>query len=177
MFKLDSRPAWFLLSTLAVPQVAWGTVYQSVAEAQERLFPGKRLTPVAVTLSDDQAKAIQKASGVRVRGRELRVWRVEGGGFFLIDEVLGKHEFIPYAVGLDGSGGVVGIEILEYRETYGDEIRDERWRRQFLKAPADGRFEFGTEIKNISGATLSCSHVTDGVNRMLATHELVLRKL
>ena len=30
------------------------------------------------------------------------------------------------------------------------------------------------DIKNISGATLSCLHVTAGVKRLLATHALVL---
>lgn len=33
------------------------------------------------------------------------------------------------------------------------------------------------DIKNISGATLSCMHVTEDVRRMLFTHALVLKKL
>ncbi len=32
------------------------------------------------------------------------------------------------------------------------------------------------DIQNISGATLSSKHITDGVRRLLATYELVLAK-
>jgi Na+-transporting NADH:ubiquinone oxidoreductase subunit NqrC len=31
------------------------------------------------------------------------------------------------------------------------------------------------DIKNISGATLSCRHIADGVKRVLATHAVALR--
>ncbi|HEY4639240.1 MAG TPA: FMN-binding protein [Candidatus Udaeobacter sp.] len=31
-------------------------------------------------------------------------------------------------------------------------------------------------MKNISGATLSCRHITDGVKRLLALHEIVLKR-
>ena len=33
------------------------------------------------------------------------------------------------------------------------------------------------DIENISGATLSCVHLTDGVRRILHTYDLVLRAL
>ena len=52
------------------------------------------------------------------------MWRVSTGGWFIADEVVGKHEFIPFAVALDDQGAVKGIEILEYREAYGGQIRD-----------------------------------------------------
>jgi Na+-translocating ferredoxin:NAD+ oxidoreductase RnfG subunit len=32
------------------------------------------------------------------------------------------------------------------------------------------------DIKNISGATLSCRHVTDGVKRLLAFYEVALKR-
>ncbi len=32
------------------------------------------------------------------------------------------------------------------------------------------------DIQNISGATLSSKHITDGVRRLLATYDLVLAK-
>lgn len=159
----------------ATAQIAFATVYMSIAEAQRLLFPGKRLEPVPFELSEETAQRIEKASGVRVRERSLQVWRVEGGGVFVVDEVLGKHEFIPYAVGLDATGAVVGVEILEYRETYGDGIRDAAWRKQFSgKLPGD-ELKFGRDVRNISGATLSCRHISDGVKRLLVTFELALR--
>ncbi|MGE0640835.1 MAG: FMN-binding protein [Thermoanaerobaculia bacterium] len=160
---------------VAGPVPAWAAVYLSVDEARELLFPGKQAEEASLHLPDETVKAIEKASGMRVRSRELRAWRIEGGGTLLVDEVLGKHEFIPYAVGIDAGGAVVGVEILEYRETYGDEIRNESWRRQFAGRTAGAPLALGSEVKNISGATLSCRHVTDGVRRLLATWELVFR--
>src|ERR1700724_497793 len=75
-----------------------------------------------------QYLTVDQASGVRVLKDEQQVWRVSGGGWFIVDEVVGKHEFITYAVGLNPDGSVKQIEIMDYRETYGGQIRDEKWR-------------------------------------------------
>ena len=110
-----------------------------------------------------------------VRAREQRVWRVSGGGFFIVDEVVGKHEFITYAAGLNADGSLRQIEILDYRESYGYEVRTPAWRRQFVGKRAGDRLKLDDDIKNISGATLSCRHITDGVKRLLAFYELALK--
>ena len=41
--------------------------------------------------------------------------------------------------------------------------------------PADRRLNSNGDIKKISGATLSCRHITDGVKRVLASYEIALR--
>ena len=69
-----------------------------------------------------------------------------------------------------------GVEVLEYREAYGDQIRNPEWRKQFLDKGPDTKLQLGKNIHNISGATLSCKHITDGVQRLLATYELVLKQ-
>ena len=88
---------------------------------------------------------------------------------------MGKHDFIPFALALDPRGSVRGFEVLEYREAYGGQIRQPDWRQQFVGQGADKTLKLGKEIRNISGATLSCRHVTDGVTRLLATYSVVLR--
>lgn len=155
---------------------ARATVYMSVAEAQRVLFPGVALTPVAVTLGPEQVSAIEEASGLSVRNRNLRAWKASNGGWFLVDEVIGKHEFIPIAVAIDRSGAVRGIEILEYRESYGDGVRDAGWRAQFTGKRHGAALSLGGDIRNISGATLSSRHVTDGVKRLLATYAVALAR-
>jgi len=112
---------------------------------------------------------------VNVRLREVKAWRVDGGGWFLVDEVVGKHEFITYAVGLTAEGRVKQIEIMDYRESYGYEIRNPLWRSQFVSKSADDPLKLDNDIRNISGATLSCRHIADGVKRLLATYETVLK--
>lgn len=153
---------------------AYATVYLSIEQAQAILFPGATFQPDNRTLTREQAKAIERASGVDVRNKQLRVWKVSTGGWFIADDVVGKHEFIPFALGLDNQGAVKGVEILEYREAYGGQIREANWLRQFVAKRPGARLRLDRDIRNISGATLSCKHITDGISRLLATYEIVL---
>jgi Na+-transporting NADH:ubiquinone oxidoreductase subunit NqrC len=77
---------------------------------------------------------------------------------------------------LNREGAVVGLEVMDYRENYGSEVRQSTWRSQFVGKKYGARFKLMEDIKNISGATLSCRHIAEGVKRLLATHELVLKK-
>jgi hypothetical protein len=142
--------------TSAIP-AAHATTYLTVAQAQQELFPNASFAPL------------------EVKGRE-RVWRSSSGGWFIVDEVLGKHELITYAVGLDAQGAVTGVEILEYRESHGGEIRDPRWRAQFAGKTVRDPLALDRDVRNISGATLSCRHVTDGIKRLLALYETDLKR-
>ena len=162
------------ISAIAAPS-AFAVQYLTLDQAQRAIFPGKPLTAAPVKLTAAQRKAIEQASGIRVLKDEQAVWRVGGGGWFIVDEVVGKHEFITYAVGLDTKGSVKQIEIMDYRETYGGQIRDEKWRAQFLGKNSKSPLKLDNDIKNISGATLSCRHVTDGVKRLLAFYEVALK--
>ncbi|MBO9579601.1 MAG: FMN-binding protein [Sphingobium sp.] len=170
------RSTYYLvpLAALAAPTAVYATVYLTVEQAQQQMFPGEVLRPDFRLLAPEQIAAIRKGSGESPLGRELKVWRASGGGWFIVDEVVGKHEFITFALGIDASGAVKDVEILDYREAYGGQVRDPRWRAQFAGKRAGQPLRLGGEIKNISGATLSSKHVTDGVRRLLATYAIVL---
>lgn len=163
-------PAYALVASAPVH----ATVYLSVEQAQTLMFPGATLTPDFVTLTPEQMKAIEKACDVNVLTPNLKAWRASTGGWFIADQVVGKHEFIPFAVAIDAQGAVKSVEILEYRETFGDQVRNEAWRAQFVGKTHDAPLKLGSDIKNISGATLSSRHITDGVKRLLTTYALVL---
>ena len=162
------------VSALIAPS-AFAVRYLTVDQAQQAIFPGKSFTAAPVKLTSVQRKAIEQASGVRVLHDEQQVWRVSGGGWFIVDEVVGKHEFITYAAGLNPEGSVKQIEIMGYRETYGGQIRDQKWRAQFVGKTSKSTLKLDSDVKNISGATLSCRHITDGVKRLLAFYEIALR--
>ena len=161
-------------SALIAPS-AFAIQYLTVEQAQRAIFPGKSFTATPVKLTSVQRKAIEHASGVRVLHDQQQVWRVSGGGWFIVDEVVGKHEFINYAAGLTADGSVKQIEIMDYRETYGGQIRDQKWRAQFVGKTSKSTLKLDSDIKNISGATLSCRHITDGVKRLLAFYEIALQ--
>ncbi len=162
------------LASLAIVSPAHATVYLSIEQAQKILFAGAEFRPDFHSISTEQARAIEKISGVSVRNRNLHVWRVSTGGWFIVDEVIGRHDKIPYALALNADGSVKGIEILEYRESYGGQIRDALWRAQFIGKRDVSSFTFNKDIQNISGATLSCRHISDGVKRLLATYDVLL---
>jgi hypothetical protein len=158
------------------PACLYGETFLSVEQAQKLLFPGEQLSSVPVTLTGEQKKAIQKASDVRVRDEKVNAWRSTKGGWFIADNVIGKHEFIDFALALNANGSVKGVEILTYRETYGGEVRNAKWRAQFRGKTTSQPVKIDSDIKNISGATLSSVHITDGVRRLLHTWALILNK-
>jgi Na+-translocating ferredoxin:NAD+ oxidoreductase RnfG subunit len=156
---------------------AHAKTYLNLEQAQKLLLPNKSLTPNNVTLTDVQKKSIQAASKVRVRSSNVVAWKTDDGDWFLLDQIIGKHENIDMAFALDSQGRVLGMEVLTYRESYGHEIRHPKWRAQFHGKDSSERLKLDKQIKNISGATLSCRHVTDGVNRITQTWDLVLQHL
>jgi Na+-translocating ferredoxin:NAD+ oxidoreductase RnfG subunit len=149
--------------------------YLTVEQAQKSLWKGTALRPVVVELTKEQMKSIQAASKVRVRSNRLNAWKTPDGGWFIVDQIIGKHEFIDMAVALSPAGKVNGVEILEYRESYGHEIINPKWLAQFIGKGPGQHLKVDKEIRNISGATLSSVHVTEGINRLTETWVQVLR--
>jgi Na+-translocating ferredoxin:NAD+ oxidoreductase RnfG subunit len=93
----------------------------------------------------------------------------------MVDEVIGKHEFITYATAIGADGRVLGIEIMSYRETHGGQVREPGWRKQFVGKSVGDPFKLDQDIQNISGATLSCRNVMDGVKRLLVIQQMFLK--
>ena len=163
-----------ILAALALaaptPLVARAETYISEPQAGAAIFPGVRLTPAFIDLTTEQVRRIAKTSGESVRETKVKVWRGPHGETMIIDRVLGKHELITYAVGIEARGRIRGVEILEYQETYGGEIRRAEWRKQFVGKTSSDPLRIDKDIQNISGATLSSVHVTNGVRRVLLTY-------
>ncbi|TCP35968.1 FMN-binding protein [Sphingomonas sp. BK235] len=162
-----------LAAAPALASPAWSTVYLTVDQAKTALFPGVALVRDDRTLSDAQAAAIRSRSGVSVHSRDVHSWRAPDGARLIVDQVLGTHETITLALALDPAGAVRGLEILDYRESYGGQVRDPAWRAQFTGKRDGAPLELGRDIRNNSGGTLSARHVADGVRRLLATERIV----
>jgi Na+-translocating ferredoxin:NAD+ oxidoreductase RnfG subunit len=158
-----------------VSMAASANVYFSAEQAQQAIFPGAKFAKITFSLTPEQRASLRSRTGVYEPFKEDGIWAVEGGGFFVIDQVVGKHEMITYAVGINGDGSVKQVEILEYRETYGYEIRNANWRQQFVGKTSASPVKLNQDITNLTGATLSCKHVTDGVRRVLAVYGMALK--
>jgi Na+-translocating ferredoxin:NAD+ oxidoreductase RnfG subunit len=149
-------------------------------EAGNICFPdADRFEQQAMSFTPDQVRAIESAAGTRVRNKGNRVALAFVGpqlkGVVMFDHVLGKHEWIDYAVAFNPAGDILAVEILEYRESHGGEIRGNKWRSQFDGKRADSTLALHEDIYNISGATISCRNVTEGVRRLAVTYLEVVR--
>jgi hypothetical protein len=165
------------LAALFAAPLACAVEYMGVEAAQRLAFPdATSFAPLPLAL-DDAARARLATVAHPPGARDPKVWRALAGtrelGTFFVDAVIGKQDYIVYALALDAQGRILRLEVLEYRETHGWEIRNERWRAQFVGKSTADPLQPMQDIANISGATLSCRHVTDAVRRLLALHALL----
>ena len=157
------------------PIVAHAKIYVSVEQAQKILMPNQSLTKNPIIITDGLQDKMRAASSIRHPFQGDRIWKAIDGSWFIVDEVVGKHEMITYAVALSPSGAVTGIEILDYVESYGYEVAEAQWRKQFIGKTATDPIKLNQDIQNIGGATLSCKHLTDGVKRVAVLYDLALK--
>ena len=167
-------------SALAMaPASAFAVDYLTAEQAAKLMFPdADRFASREINLDATQLQKLDVA-GVRARSARWPLQVAQRGGttlgYVVVDEVIGKFELITYAVGITLDGAVKQVEVLSYRESHGHEIRLPAWRRQFAGKTAASPLKVGEDINNISGATLSCSHVTEGVKRIVAVLDLARR--
>jgi hypothetical protein len=169
-----------IVAVLAPAPLAVAADYLTVAQAQRAIFPEARaFEPVMLELNDAQRRALAAGAGPQPPHGKLLAWRVQGDagplGFFFTDEVVGRQDFIDYALGINADGTLRSPEIMSYRESHGGEIRNAAWRRQFARRSDGARLRNAIDIRNISGATLSCEHVTAGVRYLTLLWQVALR--
>lgn len=182
--SLGRLAAGVMLVFTLVAFEAWAEEYNlmPLSKAQRMIFPeAVNFVEKPFELSDAQKDLVAEATELKVRFKTVPVWLALDGqgqqvGIVVVDRVIGKHEFITYAVGIRPQGKATMPVILDYRESYGQQIEQEAWRRQFVGKTRHDVLKVGKDIDHISGATLSCVNVTNGVRRLLFTYELVLAK-
>lgn len=156
------------------------TAYLEPTEALKILAPaGASFERANVEIDASTLARIAAAAQRRPpRGFRPDCWIIRTGatraGWVVFDRVVGKYELIDYAVGFASGGEITGVEILAYRESHGAEIRNARWRGQFVGRAGPAQIRFEDDIRNITGATLSSRHITEGVQRLSALVSLVL---
>ncbi|QWD81978.1 FMN-binding protein [Polynucleobacter sp. MWH-S4W17] len=163
------------IAMMSAPIIAHAKIYVSAEQALKILFPNKILTKNPVIITDDLQEKMRIASSIRYPFQGERIWRAADGSWFVVDEVIGKHEMITYAVAINPNGGIAGIEVLEYIESYGYEVAEAQWRKQFVGKTVNDPIKLNQDIQNIGGATLSCKHLTDGVKRVTVLYDLALK--
>ncbi len=143
--------------------------YPSEAEALASFFPGAASIERELALVDEPG-TLELRRDRTPRHLFRHVARGADGqllGYAVVDDVLGKARPITYLLAVDAAGTVLGVEVLVYRESHGHEISREAFRRQFIGKDEADRPKLDGDIRNISGATISCPAITDGVADLL----------
>ena len=135
-------------AVMSIAAPAYALQYMSVEEAQKAAFPGASFSEV----------------------QPGRVWKASSGGYLYYDHVVGKHLLIDYTVAIGADGKVRRVDILNYRESYGGEVHDQSWLAQFVGKGSQNEVRVNSDIRNISGATLSSTHLAEGVKKVLTYH-------
>ena len=156
-----------------------------VDEALKKMFPqAGHFDRQVISLSEEQIHNIEEAARMTFEGKHAReivvyVAREESNiaGYALEDTVAGKLGPIHYLVGLDTSGAVSQIAILDYQEIRGRPIAKPRFLRQYRGKTFANPLQLHKDIDGITGATISSNSLTEGVRKILYINELVLKKI
>lgn len=165
---------------IVASQSSYAETYFTQEQVQKTLYPSATKFELKdIALDKAQIAKIEDSSPTSTP-IPSKLWEAYEGdkllGYVLIDKVLGRHEFITYAVAMSLGGEVQQIEVMEYLESYGSQIRNEKWRAQFTGKKHGDTLKLTKDIQNITGATLSCKHITEGIRRMVALYEFALKK-
>jgi hypothetical protein len=178
-FKIVPLLAALALSAVARPARAEG-VYFSTRELLADFFrTSKDVTYQKVEIAPEaRARLVKRLGYAPARNTYTFFVASSAGhvdGYALIDEERGEHLPITFAVKLSPAGVVERQEVVCYRESRGDEVRDARFRRQFVGKSSRDPIAANLDIVAVSGATISSRAMAVGVRRAVILFEELVR--
>lgn len=169
-------PLLLLPLLAAAPALAQQTWWETDALVADMFPVAEQVEVVQLTLTPAEQAAFRKALGYAPPREtwELRVARTGDhvDGVVVLDEQKGQHEPISFAVQLSPEATVLRLEVMVYREKYGEGIVDPRFRGQFEGRTRDDRLALGKDVRVVSGATYSSRAMTVGVKRAIVLTDL-----
>ncbi len=156
-----------------------GKVYLSQKQALAEAFPdASRIDRRTVLLRNSEVAKIEAMTHVKVEVRVVvfhtayREDELLGYAHIDVHNVRTKPEALMIVLSPEGTVRSVRIlafhEPLDYRPT-------DRWYRQFVGKGKGEGLRIGRDIHGVAGSTLSTQAAADGVRRMLAYWEVLLR--
>ena len=159
----------FVLSLLVAGQTQ-AAVYLSSQEFVTHSFDtNPKLN--TIWLTPEMKGAAARFLGHPYQGIRLRYWQVGQRTAWIIEEI-GKERPITIGVVID-QGAINRVEILEYRESRGGEVRHPFFTQQFAQLFLTEQETLSQGIDGISGATLSVRAVTNVSRLALYLHNVM----
>lgn len=170
-----------LLLVLAPASASAEDVYFSTKALLKNFFKAsKRVTYVKIDATAN-ADELRRTLGYVPKKKTYAVFIAKTGetidGYAIVDEQMGQHLPITFGVKLAADGTVERTEVMVYREGYGDEIREGRFKRQFVGKSTGDAIALGDDVVAISGATISSKSMAIGVKRAVALVALARRQM
>lgn len=168
--------SYLYLQTQGTAQATYFTPRSVLAD----FFPqSNTVTFQKFELSAEQRNRLEQKLGYALLKKSHTIYVAKTGenidGYAILDEEPGQHLPITFAVQFSAQGAIKRQEIMVYRERYGDEIRDTRFRNQFVGKTVSDPLRPGEEVIAISGATISSRAMAVGVKRtLMLLHECIL---
>lgn len=97
-------------------------------------------------------------------------------GYYFVGQAYGKADYFDFIVIFDTDLIVAKVSVLVYREDHGGEVGSKRWLKQFTGATTDKTLIYQDDIVGISGATISVKSMTNEVNKLLKTVNILHTK-
>ncbi len=169
-----------MIPTFARPVVAQHE--RELAEQKLRDLYGEStdIRTKTVALSDSLRASILHLAGTAYIATKVNIQCMSIDNrrmYAVLDNVFGKEQPITYMVVFDDSERIRAVEILAYREAYGGEVGYKSFRKQFEGKSYNDNLRVGSEIRNITGATISTNAVTTGVRKVSALFHVVRDQL
>lgn len=145
-----------------------------VEEAARLTFKGKHSSQVIVHIARAAQMSEPRPASMR-SSAEAGPRREQSAavGYAFEDTVIGKWGLIHYLAGLDTSGAVSLIIILDYQEIRGRPIAKPRFLRQYQGKTIKDTLQLHKDIDGITGATISSNSLTEGVRKILYIYEFI----
>ena len=166
---------------IVAPAAVGAQVYLREADAARAIFPeSTSAVRKVMELTDAELESLSRVLGRRVEVRsypylEVRSAAGDAGDIFIL-EVIGQSLPITFAIGVGPDGALKDVQVMVYREPHGDEIENERFRRQFAGKRLQDPVALGKDIDAISGATISSASATYAARKGLALADLLRKR-
>lgn len=97
-------------------------------------------------------------------------------GYYYLGHAYGKADYFDFIVIFDKDLIVSKVKILIYREDHGSEVGSKRWLKQFIGKSTTMDLKYQKDIAGISGATISARSMTNEVNKLFKTIDILNTK-
>ena len=175
LLSLTAAAALGLLDAGAASAKVFASQKQALAEA----FPdATRVDRQTLLLRQDDVSRLKTIIGEEVKSKVVVLHTAYKDdvllGYAHIDVHNVRTQPEALMIVLTSTGTVRSVRILAFHEPI-DYLPTDRWYSQFVGKSKKDRLQVGRDVHGVAGATLSALAAADGVRRMLAYWEVLLR--